>query len=221
MSWLSLFRKNKNDFGKPSTPPPGPPPPIPSERLGKVRLNEYLIRSILVVDVETGGLDPSVNPLLEVAIAPLDAHGFSGGHQCRWFGCGLPCDPVALEVNGLDPDEGVSPAIAAERFDKHLDHLAEVRGVGRFILAGMNPAFDRDFLRVNLVRHGIKPRFSHRTIDLHSLAVAYALANGESIESLHTDGIYEMLGLPPERKPHRAMEGVFREREAFKILLDF
>ncbi|MEO0415012.1 MAG: hypothetical protein AAF226_08685 [Verrucomicrobiota bacterium] len=176
-----------------------------------------LIKSILVIDVETGGLDPRENPLLEVAILPLD--GLDEGYERRWRGVHLPSHPKALEVNGLDPRKGWVPLKATRDLNHYLQHLAKKRGIDRFILAGMNPRFDLDFLRENLTGYGYPCAFSHRTLDMHTLVAGCSLAQGVDIDHLTTDEIYRRLGLPEEPRPHSAMRGALWERRAFRKLL--
>lgn len=185
---------------------------------------------ILVVDVETTGLAPKACGLVEIG-----AHWLSGPRageefeiRCRPFS-GAIVQPQAIEVNGCDWLADPHVLGEMEAFDIFLEWV----GSGDVLLAGMNPRFDWEFLRASYDRRyapqpgritaGKPPKFpfSHRQLDLHSVAIAWAVANQKPFtgKGIYTDAILTMLGLPPEPKPHRAIRGARCEAEAFRVLL--
>jgi DNA polymerase III epsilon subunit-like protein len=181
---------------------------------------------ILVVDVETTGLDTKRCGLVEIGAVWLTGQRENEefDRKCRpWEGAVI--EPGALEVNGCDwvLDPTVAPESVA--IDAFLDWVGE----GPVLMAGMNPRFDLEFLRAAFNRSwaearmkSVKPEFPfpHRTIDLHTLAVTYAIANEASFtgKGLNTDHIMELLGLPVEPRPHRAIQGARCAAEALRIL---
>lgn len=160
---------------------------------------------MIVVDVETGGLDPLKNPLL--SIGAVDQKTTS-----QFYYKIKPLDDMiitneAVAVNGYNSGtwNGVELASVMTWFIGWLD--------GRdCILAGHNPSFDNSFLKVNFERVGIKSPFRHRTIDMHTLAYQ------KFGKSLTSDQIYEALGMQSEPKPHIAITGAKMESEAFRRL---
>lgn len=69
-------------------------------------------------------------------------------------------------------------------------------------------------------------RPSRRLIDMHSLAFAALLRTGlplpvdaDGRSSLASDRIMELVGIPPEPKPHIAINGARWEAEAFGRLI--
>lgn len=146
----------------------------------------------VVVDVETGGLDPTRNPLLEIAATPIrmDADGWVYpdpvvSAQVEAFE-GAQFNPKSLEITGIDPDSPLRAAVS-ER-EALLQVFATVRtavkaeGCQRAILVGHNAFFDLSFLnaavqRINYKRNPFHP-FS--TFDTAALA---GLAFGQTVLS--------------------------------------
>lgn len=186
--------------------------------------------SVLVVDVETSALDEQRGSILQIGAVWLiggpedpDLHEFE--IDCRARDSAL-IEDKALEVNGCTlarchnpslPDECQSLALFA-------DWIVQCVGPGtKVILAGLNPAFDLRWLTAcqQRAQFPIRLPFPHRTIDLHTLAISYALAAESHIprRGFYTDEIYALLDLPPEPKPHRALVGARAEAEALRILM--
>jgi DNA polymerase III epsilon subunit-like protein len=174
---------------------------------------------ILVVDLETTGLDPVRHSIVEIGAVWLSGRVGSFEQRCRvWDGAAL--DAGALRVNGLDAaacgDKSLPPEAEAL-----VDFLLWSKASADYpvMLAGLNPNFDLGFLRAAASRAGIScdRAFRHRVLDLHSLAVGYALRAGLPVPSrgLYTDEIYALLDLEAEPKPHRALTGARKEAEAF------
>lgn len=196
-----------------------------------------VLRRVVVCDIETTGLIPDTHAILEIGAVPLDPHRDFAFHRDvrheRW----QVWDPDAAEVHGLAKEtamnhrDRVTAAVAIVDFLDWLDTVVLADIQGRAVLAGMNPRFDREFLAQVADCLDIREYFdglvSHRTIDLHTLAVSAFWRNLEyapgmfpgGIDSLHTDAIYGLLGMGPEPKPHRALEGGRREASAIRQLL--
>lgn len=182
---------------------------------------------ILVVDLETTDLNAKTGSILQ-----FGAVWISGGEgevelDCRiWDGARI--DPEALRVNGCSDSRCRNPALMTEseavlQFFQWI-FLTTRDALQPFMLAGLNPSFDRAFLMQAWLRAGRTMKsfpIKHRTIDLHTLAVAYALGSDCMIPShgLYTDEIYAVLDMPPEPKPHTAITGARMEADALHKLL--
>jgi DNA polymerase III epsilon subunit-like protein len=180
------------------------------------------MRQVVFIDVETGGLDPHGDALLEVgAVLP-------SGEQWSCFVRpeGKRIHPAALEINGIDVEgeafesAAMDRRVAAQFFDGWLQRNAVREG---WILAGMNAAFDRAFvMQWWRDTKGIFPKPGHRVLDLHSVAVAdWYMREGldNEVPPLYSDAISEMLGMRPEARPHRALAGAMWCREAMGRLV--
>ncbi len=120
----------------------------------------------VVVDVETGGFNPSRDALLEIAAVAVtispdgmlrrgETHCF---HVRPFEGANL--EPASLAVNGIDPFHPLRPAIdehdALTRIFREVRESMRLLGCKRAILVGHNAAFDLAFLNAAVQRTDFK-----------------------------------------------------------------
>jgi ribonuclease T len=144
----------------------------------------------VVVDVETGGVNPATDALLEIAIvllgyddqgclAPVATHA----HHVQPF-AGAVLNPEALAFNGIDPYHPFRAAIAESEALHTLLRLVRqaVResGCNRAVLVGHNPILDLGFINAAVQRNAIKrnPFHPFSSFDTASLA---GLAYGQTV----------------------------------------
>jgi DNA polymerase III epsilon subunit-like protein len=102
------------------------------------------------------------------------------------------------------------------------EFLEWIKNIKEKTIAGENPSFDRDFLKISAQKYEIEWTLGHRTIDLHSLCYTHLLKRGlkppteNGRSALNLDKILEYVGLPPEPKPHNALTGAKMEANEFK-----
>jgi DNA polymerase III epsilon subunit-like protein len=170
----------------------------------------------IVVDVETTGLDPRKCSLVSIG-AKKRSNGDEFYGECRvWPGAEI--NESALKVNGFNyqditGDEKIPEKTLIHQFFEWVGPSA--------ILIGMNPYFDYSFLSAAALRAGIeKIPFNHRTLDMHTLAVSYAVKIGAKVpeKGFYTDAIYKLLNMAPEPQPHNALTGARMEDKAFHKL---
>lgn len=163
---------------------------------------------MIVVDVETGGLNPKEHALL--SIGAVDTNNLDEFYaEIKPFP-GKICDSKALEINGL------------WNYSRHENELQEAMKKfkawvwGRELpLAGHNPSFDLGFLDESFKITNVGSPFGYRTVDLHSVAYAYCKVKGINPPKLTSDNIYTLLGMPQEPRPHNAFNGALWEATAF------
>jgi DNA polymerase III epsilon subunit-like protein len=178
---------------------------------------------MLVVDVESTGLDPQRHALVSVGAIDFlhpDDHFY---RECRvWEGAAI--DREALRINGFSDAQlrdSRKPSLA-QTLDAFIQWFS--RHPNR-TFAGLNPAFDRALLIASAQRAGIEWRPGHRMVDLHSLCYAHQLGRGvipsepHDLMTLTTNEIFRYVGLPPEPRPHHALTGAKMEAEAFSRLI--
>src|SRR6185312_1356009 len=127
---------------------------------------------MIVVDIETGGLDPRKNPILSIGAVNFD-NGYSFYRECKPRS-DLVINDQALDINGFkreDLKDKMSTYMLLEDFNYWV-----IEQKTDFTIAGENPSFDRDFLFENYKHYDIDNKFSHRTVDLHSLAYSHMLS---------------------------------------------
>lgn len=144
----------------------------------------------IVIDVETSGLDPLANALLEIAVVPIgmNAEGRLYKHPCFAYHiepfAGAEMNPEALAVTKIDPGHPFRFAIP-EQQALHLialkvKQLLIETGCQRAVLVGHNAWFDLAFIQAALKRCKMHPYPFHSftTLDTASLS---ALALGETV----------------------------------------
>lgn len=185
---------------------------------------------LVVVDVETSGLDPHRHGLIEIGAVLLDQATLEPVGE---FETAVRLPPPLEWDAGAERVHGVREAEArsADRPDEatalwmFLEWLRVEGGGCRLTLAGMNPAFDLSFLDWAAQRTGqdgaLRARLAHRTLDLHTVAWIFARDAWDEVDRgrLHTDAIYWLLGIAPEPRPHRAITGARMEAAAFAELI--
>jgi DNA polymerase III epsilon subunit-like protein len=179
---------------------------------------------MIIVDVETGGLDPRKNPLLAIGAVDFNTkEQFMG--ECRPRD-DLEIEDKALQINGYTKER--LAGITKDTKTLLLEFLAWCSKLeSDYTIAGENPSFDRDFIAENCRYYDIKNPFGHRTVDLHSIAYSVIMARGQ-IEiptddnrknKLDADTIFVYAGIPAEPRPHIAINGARWEAEAFSRLI--
>ncbi|HAT2148560.1 ribonuclease T [Legionella pneumophila] len=123
----------------------------------------------VVVDVETAGIDPQKNALLEMCIVLLDMdeQGLLK-KESSYFEHILPfpgaeLDQKSLEFNQIDPYQPLRFAVdeqtALERLFKPIHDLLKKNRCQRAVLVGHNAWFDLLFIKAAIKRTGIKSPF--------------------------------------------------------------
>jgi hypothetical protein len=178
---------------------------------------------MIVLDVETSGLYPDKNSIVSIGAVDFDDPEDRFYEECRiWDGALV--DPRALEVNGLseedlhDKDKKTEADIV-----KNFLYWASLKS--NSTIAGQNPSFDIGFISAAAKRAGERSFLARRAFDLHTVATYHMLENGVEVPlidkktGLDSDRIMEYVGLPPEPKPHIAMNGALWEFEALYRLV--
>lgn len=129
----------------------------------KQRFRGYLP---VIVDIETAGFNPKINPLLELAAVVVEnnAEGelvISEQHACNIIPFeGAELDAAALKFNGIDPyhpfREALDEKQALEILFEPIRAAIKRNDCTRAILVGHNPAFDMAFLNAAINRTRIK-----------------------------------------------------------------
>lgn len=180
---------------------------------------------MIVVDVETTGLDPKRHSICEIGAIDLLNPEKRFSQACRiWDNAEI--DPYAQKVNGVSNEELINPnKPSLEEVIKMFSSW--IKDSYDITISGINPSFDRDFLCDSFERYDLKWPFGYRTVDLHSICYSYMMGRNEDIlpyliknrTGIDNTKIFQYVGLFEEPKPHIAINGALMEAEAFSRLI--
>lgn len=144
----------------------------------------------VVVDLETGGLNPETDALLEIAVVLInmsESGYLSRGetHFCHVLPfAGANIEPASLEITGIDPYHPFRFAIDEKQaleqtFQPIYDTIKQAK-CERAVLVGHNANFDLSFIQAACKRTRLKQNPFHKftTFDTATLS---ALAMGETV----------------------------------------
>jgi DNA polymerase III subunit epsilon len=184
---------------------------------------------LLLIDTETGGLDPNVHSILSVAALVLNYDGqvideyYSLVNEAEeGF---ITATEEALTINGLTRkkcwDEGLTPAAIVRELLAVLKSHDMEEGI---TLVGHNVGFDRGFLkRLFDKAHAADvfgDVFSHRMICTQSGAGLLDQAGVIRLTSTSLDGVCKFFGITLDRSNgHHAMTDAKATAEVFRRLM--
>lgn len=158
---------------------------------------------IVLIDLETGGLDPKYHEILEIGMIIFDSKTFQIYEE--WTTKVKPLypeniDPKAAAVNGYNEEEWKD---APDIIPVLMEFIQKTEGC---IMMAYNISFDSQFIEHYLSKHEMKHKMSYQKMCLMSMAFAKIDHSKLFSWSLKTVATY--LEVPREPKIHRALEGV-------------
>lgn len=167
---------------------------------------------MIIIDLETTGIDPSTHSILSIGAVDFDT-GETFYRECRKDFYAQYTDE-ALTINGFTLDQ-INDKTKPTSVQIYHDFVKWSKGRST-LLAGHNVGgFDLKFLQKvhSKQRKFSKFPYQFRTVDLHSLAYQ------RFGKSLSMSAICKKLGIEPEPDIHNALTGAQKEYECFKLLL--
>lgn len=157
-------------------------------------------RPLVVVDLETTGVDPQADRIVEIGACVVDPNTFE---VVRRFETRVKPDrastPIAHAIHGLGSTELADAPSEEEALGRFCAFAgAEVR------LAGHNVCFDATFLRMAIARTGVPMDIDYHLLDSWSVASVFLSARGQEESSGDLDAICERFGIS-RPQPHRAL----------------
>ncbi len=179
---------------------------------------------MIIVDIETTGLDVSTHGLLSIGAIDMRAPSRRFYQEARMHEDDA-YDPESTKVNGFD--------LAAARDQSKQSRSSLLRNFADWfdsrqvkVVGGLHiQAFDVPFLNHKAEQSRVSLKLKKRTIDLHTLAYAnmskrkkiVPLTDGWSV--MDTDVIFPYCGLPKQSPPHHALKDAMWEAEAMYRLM--
>lgn len=190
---------------------------------------------VIVIDLETGGINPDRHALLgigAVELVPGHAGAWSIGRTFEAFlspADGLEIEHAAMKVNGWpsadwQQGEWVPEAVGATWFGGWL-HLVGVNApVAGWEMGGFCCEFDQGFLRAFHARTNqgfpLPRRGGYDLRQAVKLEMLAASASGRNVpSSVPADVAAEWLGIEPEARPHLPLQGALWAARGLALVL--
>jgi DNA polymerase-3 subunit epsilon len=178
------------------------------------------LKNVVILDTETGGLDPLTHSLMTIGLVTGDD---KYRLELTVAEPEIVSDPRALAVNRLDPAvvarDGLTPAVACDRID---EYLLQVHPQGRPMVCGHNVAFDLAFMRrlYTMAGRSVPACFSHRTLDTHTLMWALIAVGKLPASVKGSDAAFAHFDIaPPDELRHTALGDAVATRSLLARLL--
>ncbi len=165
---------------------------------------------ILVIDTETGGLNPESQSILSLA-ALVVSNGVITDQMYTLIneGANIIAEGSALTINGLTMSqihsEGVTPSVAVDLLTAMLERQGLTSNV---IICAHKAAFDVGFLRrlYRLAGRDFDARFSHRHLCTHAVAIFLKYVGLINPKDESLSGLAGYFGIPLDRdRGHNAL----------------
>ncbi len=168
---------------------------------------------ILLIDTETGGLDPEKHSILSLAAVVWTPQGIDAELELFVKEPEIFFEDEAIQINRIDVDwisiNGLAPEFAVDSLESFVDaNWPEEDRRHGILIGGHNVSFDVLFLKrlYRLARRDYKPTFSHRLIDTASVIQLLILAGRLPLERASSDQAFEYFGISvPEGQRHTAL----------------
>ncbi len=189
----------------------------------------------IFLDTEANGLNSHIHKIIEIAYKVVDLKNgvLKDEYQAvvfQSFDAWEKSDPQSLKVNGFTWEEvqkGKTPKQVSEHIIDHFASLGIKRKEAVFIC--QNPSNDRVFFS-QLIDSDTQEmlRWPYHWLDLASMHWAESMRKAKLKEGpfpwqtgLSKDMIASHYKLPPEEKPHRAMNGVSHLLLCYQTIIGF
>lgn len=170
--------------------------------------------TLVVIDGETGGLDPKVHSLLTLALLVVKNNKIVVRKEWKIKHSTYHITDEAMKINGIDLNTldrvGISKEQAGREIVKFLSKHCSKESKGLFV--GQNTIFDINFLDVLLkslndenLYNEYKSLMNHRYIDLISITAFLNMANIIKTDGLGLDKVIEALQLSVKAR-HTALD---------------
>lgn len=169
---------------------------------------------IIIVDLETTGLDPTQQEIIEIGAIITDDVDFYIHDEISIKVKPRRIDlasPKALEVNGYSAPEWQNTLSLEEAMQIFTD-----KAIGHIFMA-YNYHFDAGFIEEAYKKTGIKNPFNHYKIDI--LSMAFTKIPHDKVGSWSLKTVCTYLGIPPEPKIHRALNGARSAYQVYKKIM--
>ena len=147
-------------------------------------------KPIVVVDVETTGVDPNTDTVIQIAACKLNSRAPQHSAFMTYVRPESPISPAAQAIHGLTErhlDSAPSITEAIRKFNEYVQPGA--------LLCGHNIAFDAAFIRASYAAAGIDYPFDYHLLDVWSVAFFLLESQGIKLRPLDLSALCEFYGI--------------------------
>lgn len=163
-------------------------------------------KPLAFTDVETTGLDPVINEIIEFACVKGDETLVMKIKPRRIH----TAHPKALEVNGYNEAEWADAEDITTAAPKIIAFLRNT------VFVAHNAKFDVDHINSFLKEAGITERMDYHVVD--TVGLAYVTLVRYGLESVSLKPVCEFLNIPPEPAMHRALAGATACKKVYEAI---
>lgn len=182
------------------------------------------MRKVIVVDTETGGLDPSRHSILTFGACLYNDGVIESTFLGKICEPELCLDPRALKVNGIIAEDVLtwdSPQVVVQKF---VNWLADTGTYGTQTMAAHGIQFDAPFIRRLWRLAGVpfEDQWSHRMICTQSVANVLIMAGQLELpnDSASLDNLAAYYGVKREHQYHDALEDAILTARVLRGLIN-
>lgn len=170
---------------------------------------------LAIIDIETTGLDPSFHEIIEIGMVLIDRETFT------------ILDVMDVKVKPKRPEDGHLEAYKVNGYCeedwKDAISLEEALALlasktEKALMLSYNVSFDYAFLQAAFQKAGIKDTMHYHRLDL--LTIAWVTIPHEKMQSWALKSVCSYLGILPEPKIHRGMNGAMKSYEVYRRLTE-
>lgn len=175
---------------------------------------KILERPIAITDVETTGLDPATQEIVEIGLVVVNQQTLEILDTLD-----IKVHPehletateFALKLNGYNKPDWQNALTLQAAISLYGD---KTKGA---IFCAHNVTFDWSFISEAFKKTGVKDQMDYHRIDLFTMAWMKFRTSG--LEKFNMNEVAKYLGIPEEPMPHRAINGTMTAYEVYKRLV--
>ncbi|MDO8442915.1 MAG: 3'-5' exonuclease [bacterium] len=175
---------------------------------------KILARPIAITDVETTGLDPKVQEIVEIGLVVIDQSTLM---IIDTLNVKIKPEHIetasefALKLNGYNSADWEKAISLPEAMALYAEKTKEA------MFCAHNVTFDWSFIAESFKKTGVKNEMDYHRLDLFTMA--WMKLKNSGLEKLNMNEVAKFLGIPEEPLPHRGINGAMTEYEIYKKLI--
>lgn len=178
---------------------------------------------LIYIDLETGGLDPKVNPITQLAFI-IEIDGVEKERHDILIAQTENLDPEAMRITGYEAGSGIPEKLAYEKLIRILKKYVDPydKRDKLYMVAYNGHAFDGQFLRQLFTKYNnpwYGAYFWNPVVDCMLIAMAFCIGQRHLLGDFKQSTVAKSLGIEVDRnKLHDALYDVELCRDIFRKL---